>query len=275
MPLAELTTGYKLAKTIYKLAKGVRPAQDKLRQWLFLPTLEASNTPRLRYTALGSFWHAIGEGIEFSEKLAREPEGPKISRVALRSLGRKYDQAVVVVEAIRGDLYGDAFVFDETCTVSGVDKNPRVITLPSIPPYDLYITKTGNITETYTSFRVRITSLTEGGITRAVNLRSPDFTPLDQTLAQPHLWKSLNSELFHIGEIVWAKEEIRERLRDEFGDSIFARLIWSKTVATLLFWIPLVLRLREFKPRVYEEHSQVRKMATRDKDGGNTPSYAT
>src|SRR6516162_2183020 len=269
MPVAELTTGYKVAKTIYKIAKGVRPARDKLRQWLFLPTFEAANTAHRQRTDLGFFWHTIGEGIQFSEKLAREPEGPKISRVALRSLGRKYDQAVVVVEAIRGDLYGDAFVFDETYTVSGVDKNPRVKTLPSIPPYDLYITETGDIAETYTSFRVRITSLTEGGITRTVNLRSPDFTPLDQTLAQPHLWKPLNSELFHIGEILWAKEEIRERLRDKFGESIFARLIWSKPIATLVFWIPILLLRRKFKPCVYEEHSQTRELERRDKDKGN------
>jgi hypothetical protein len=254
--------------TVYKLVKA---AGVKLRRWLFLPTLEAANRAHLRYTALGSFWHSIGEGIEFSTDHAREPEGPKISRLALRSLGRKYDQAVVVVEAIKGDSDRYAVVFDDTNIVSGVDKNPRIIALPGIPPYDLYITETGDITATYTSFRVRITSLTEGGMTRAVNLRSTEFTPLDITLANPHLWKQINSELFHIGEITWAKEEIRERLRDKFGESVFARLIWSKPVAALVFWMPILLLRRKFKPRVYEEHSQIRQLARRDKDEWNTP----
>jgi hypothetical protein len=230
---------------------------------MFLPTLEAANIAHLRYRALGSFWKPIGAGIEFLEKLAREPEGPEISRLALRSLGRKYDQAVVVVEAIRGDSDGDAVIFDETRIVSGVDKNPRVITLPSIPPVHLYITETGDIAESYSSFRVRITSLTEGGVTRAVNVRTLEFTPLDQTLAHPHLWKRTNSQLYHIGEIVWAKEKTPDRLRIQFGETVFARLIWSRPVVNFVFWMPLVLRLREFKPRVYEGHRQLREAGAR------------
>jgi hypothetical protein len=214
-------------------------------------------------------WEPIGAGIEFSAHLARDPEGPEISQLALRSLGRKYDSAVVVVEAVRGDSDGDAVVFDETRIVSGVDKNPRVITLPGIPPFDTYITETGDISETYSSFRVRITSLTEGGVTHAVNLQGTKSCPLDQTMAQPYLWKWINSDLFHIGEIVWAKEEIRGRLRDKFGNNIFGQIISSEPIATAWFWIPLVLRLRKFKPHVYEEASQLRKLARRDKDEGD------
>jgi hypothetical protein len=224
---------------------------------MFLPTLQAAHTAWLRHTALGSTWSQIGEGIEFSEHLAREPEGSKISRLALRSLGRKYDQAVVVVESIKGDADRGVVVFDETRIVSGVDKNPRVIALPSIPPYLTDLTETG-ITDS--TFRVRITSLTEDGITRAVNLRSSEFSPLDQILAQPHLWKWINSELFHIGEIVWAKEEIRERHR-----------IWPTPIVAFVFWMPPVLRLRKFEPRVFEEHSQLRKAARRNTDEENTP----
>jgi hypothetical protein len=238
---------------------------------MFLPTLKAAHRAWLGHRALGSIWEPIGAGIEFSAHLARDPEGPEISQLALRSLGRKYDSAVVVVEAVRGDSDGDAVVFDETRIVSGLDKNPRVIALPSIPTYRLNITEAGHITETYSFLRVRITSLAEGGITRAVNLRSMAFTPLDQPLAQPHLWKWINSELFHIGEILWAKEETRERLRDKFGETVFARLIWSKPVATFVFWMPLVLRSRKFKPRIHEEHSHLRKLTRRNKDEGSTP----
>ena len=271
MNLADVTTAYKLGKTVYRLTKAARPARDKLRQWLFLPTFEAANRAHLRYRALGSFWRPIGERIEFSLQLAREPEGPRISQLALRSLGRRYDAAIFAVEAIREDSDEDSVVFDNTDLVSGIDKNPRVIPLGKIPPYRRYITETGGVIESYSSFRVRITSLTEGGITRAVNLRTLEFAPLNQISAQPHLWKWINSEPFQIGEVVWAKEEIRQRL----DDSIFGRLIWSKPVANLMFWMRTWLLRRKFKPRVYAEHSQMRKLARRDQDEGNTPSYAT
>src|SRR4051795_8710299 len=117
-------------------------------------------------------WEDIGEGIEVSTNLARIPEGPATSRIAIRSKTRKLDAAIVAVEAVRGDInYTEksAVIYDDTRMLSGVDQHIRIITVNGIPPLATYVSSNGTVATTYSDFRVRVTSITENGETRSTD----------------------------------------------------------------------------------------------------------
>jgi hypothetical protein len=123
------------------------------------------------------------------------------------------------------------------------------------PAYETYMSSGGFLTSTYSQYRVRITSLTEGGVTRRVHLKQNWWDPLDRTRAQPYLWKRAGKDLFNIGEIVWAKDEYEEALHERFGDNALAAMLFSRPVVTVMFWTPLVLRLKKFQPKVFDEQA--------------------
>ena len=132
----------------------------KVKDWMFFEPLKASHGEWQKRHRLGTTWQRIGEGIEFSDALARWPEGPEVSRIAFRSVGNKYDEITIVIEVEYGEN-----LYDETRIVSWVDGNPRIVTLSAIPAYtDIYL-------QGY-ELRVSVTSLTTEGVTRRVNLQS-------------------------------------------------------------------------------------------------------
>lgn len=247
MSIETAVASYKFGRTALG---AMRTTQRWLAKVMFYRTLKIAHEAWLESRALGVEWEEIGEGIEISESFARWPEGPKDSHLGIRSMCEDYDSGTVVVEAIRRNV-----VFDETRVVSGLDKRIRIIKLPGIPAFETYITKDNkDIDQTYDDYVIRITSLTKDGVTRPANLRTLISSPLDITLAQPHLWKRVGDEIFHIGEIVWAKEALRDRVW---------QIVPSRLVASMItppaFWIPKILRIQRLKPTVLAEFTETRR----------------
>ena len=205
----------------------------KLKDWMFLKILKEAHWGWQRRHGLGTRWTPLGEGIEFSTKFARVPEGPDTSCIALRSIGDAYDEMTVVIELQCGESK-----IDVTRYVSNINKNNTILQLSYIPAYETFFLITeedykraGLINDgknvlrsysTYDSYQVRATSLTKNGITRKVNLRSQFYTPIDQTLANSDdwiLWNGIecNGEPVNVSVIREQQRFLQSRLWGKIG----------------------------------------------------------
>lgn len=231
-----------------------RKVYDFIRKWLFHETWQISHRAWLARYALGSKWVPLGDDIDVSISLARSREGPKVSRIALRSRGRKFDALTVVVEAFRGNV-----IFDETRIVSGLESEMRILMLPAFPIYSINASEERGIWSSYDDYCVRITSLTENGVAHNVDLRTQRYTPLSLTLVHPHHWIVFEGKLVNIGEIVWAKDRIRSRfwrmVRGEryshevkLYQRVAAAVVLCKPIIDIWFWFPHAVLRRKFEP---------------------------
>ena len=262
----------------------------KLKDWMFLKTLKEAHWEWQRQHGLGTRWKPLGEGIEFSVAFARRPEGPETSRIALRSVGDAYDEITLVIELKCGDN-----TYDVTRRVSNVDENSRIIILSDIPAYEQFLLiteedyKRAGLVDngknvlcgysTYDSYRVRVTSLTNQGITRRVDLKGKGYfyTPIDQTSANWNdwiIWKGMewNAAIVNLSVIRAQQRALANRLREKIGPSCIvvsrspkrnsvigsvryhlASFVSSEHFVKPLFWIPFILRRRKFDSYIPEQ----------------------
>lgn len=261
-----MTIGIPWPFALKVLGKISKLAYEWTTSWIFMPTLLASHNMWLSRRRLGSHWTEIGCGIEYSTHLPTkhfENTQNPVARLALRCRDTRYDAAIVTLEARNGNV-----AYDETRMVSGLGSgnNIRVVTLPGIPLQDIFSLEDG-IGCTYSSFRVRITSLTENGTARAVDLSGPSSSPTyTDYLNGRFAWRK--GFAFNMDEIEWQKTTMREAVWGWLGvhpEPVFVRMrppllrpfyrlrqgiAWltaSKPVIALAFWLPIAMRLREFK----------------------------
>lgn len=247
--------------------KVLKAAFERATNWMFMPTLLASHRHWLSRRGLFAHWQAIGRGIEYSLHIPTkhfENTATPVARIALRCCGGEIDSLVVTVEARLGKI-----VYDETRLVSSIrGEVTRVIALPGIPLQNVFSTEDG-VGCSYDSFRVRISSITERGVTRVINLSGPSCTPTFTDYLNGRFTRRQGLVL-NMDEIEWQKGRIREAVWGHLGvfpEAVFRRrtvpvaarpvhslkvllgkfLTW-KLVINLAFWLPLILRLKKFKP---------------------------
>jgi hypothetical protein len=144
---------------------------------LFFGSVLASHKEWLVKTGLGSDWEEIGEDIEYSLSVARWPEGPDASKIALRTKnGTKFDSVTFVVEASGGKLTCDA-----TGTISFLSELPRYTTLVGFPVSRTYVSE-GSTYRSYGDYTVYITQVTENRVSKHVHLGTLSAHPVDQLM---------------------------------------------------------------------------------------------
>jgi hypothetical protein len=92
--------------------KLISDALKKIYWWfkskLFWKPVLASHRSWLKRTGIGSKWELIGEDIEYSQSLARWPEGPEQSKIAFRTKnGRMFSSVTLVIETVGGRYVHD------------------------------------------------------------------------------------------------------------------------------------------------------------------------
>jgi hypothetical protein len=215
---------------------------------LFWKTIYASHKRWLERTGLGSDSDKMGDDIECSVSSARWPEGPEESRIAFRTEnGRRFDAITFVVEAL-----GGKFDYDATGTISFVSDQPRYTTLPGFPAYRTYASE-DSVTVPYSGYRVRITQVTENGVSKSVRFSTPIYHPIDQTLANADDWKSWAGTPVNVELIRDKQNALKTRLWKKLGHpqlglgnrySGVPRILYpivvvmlSDTVIRSLFWL--------------------------------------
>ena len=235
---------------------------------LFWKSVLASHRHWTRRTGIGSSWKTIGKDIEYSESLARWPEGPEQSKVAVRTKnGRKFDSVVFVVEA---NPYSSKYVHEETRTVTDVGEIPRIIILTGFPTYRT-IVREGGIFSSYDAYRIRISHLVENKVGRYVNLETPVYTPIDQTIANHRHWSSWRGTPVNLSLIREKQEVLREEIWHKLGHPQLG-LGWRRSGKNVLAYYMSVFALSDlFVRTIYwlSIFTDLRKFDLNDEDDPN------
>jgi hypothetical protein len=180
---------------------------------IFWESILASHRHWQSRRGIGSRWESIGEGIEYSQSLARWPEGPEQSKIALRTTnGKTYNSVTLTVETV-----GGKYIHDETKILTDIGATPRITTLSGWPVYRLFVSE-GRISSSYDTYQIRITRLVENNQSRSVDFYTPSFTPpIDQTITNHDDWIGWAGKPVNIALIRDQQENLKKRIWRKVG----------------------------------------------------------
>lgn len=247
---------------------------NPITKFLFYKSYEISHQEYLRRNQIGQRFENIGKYFSFDIHLESDYISNAtipISSLVLRNISeKKFKRIELIVKA-----EADYAAFQDFTTLFDVDDKQLVINLPRIPLKQLDITKDHKIIRTYNKVQVKIRIIDDPSITQ--NDAESESLPI-----HPSYTEFLNSRWDKKWDAVWnldfiesLKDDIHVKLRyylitrnryrvaGEPNTRIynlykFARrqisrpvywLIGRDRVVTVIFWMPIFLRLKKLTPR--------------------------
>ncbi len=244
--------------------------RERIERWLFLQTYQHSQECHDHRSEFAQQWLPLGAQVEYSLHLESiATPGPRTSFIAVRSTNAS--ESLRKIE-LRVEAADDTLAYEDCITLHHITQRPKLAAMPSIPPRGAYLGRNNSLETPYKTLTVYLIHLFKDDEIVESDASGPAHRP-DHYFVLNSTYKQRFGRVWNLDWIEIQKEEIRnflqwsmaspryirarggkyppgrmlpEILRRVVGRPLF-RIVARKWVISLVFWIPIWLRINSHK----------------------------